>query len=177
MSKHLTAALYETVILKSFKVPGLLLTCYGTTDIRCVFYSPICLVTSACECQMKGEILWPLDAGVYLRCLGSLASCKVCEQFRQLYLCFGWMTRRIAHAILFAYFATLYQLLMRFREYQAIGRYTINRNLGWSDCGFFEGSLLSRHAPAPEVGIVSRGGHVGLFQSDRELEIVVWKLC
>jgi hypothetical protein len=55
MLKTLTMAVYETVILKFFKAPGLLLTCYGTTNIRRVFYPLVSLVTSVCRMSDEGR--------------------------------------------------------------------------------------------------------------------------
>jgi hypothetical protein len=55
MLKNLTMAVYETVIFKFFKAPGLLLTCYGTTNIRCVFYPLASLVTWGCRMSDEGR--------------------------------------------------------------------------------------------------------------------------
>ena len=55
MLKNLTITVYETVILKFFKAPGFLLTSYGTTNIRCVFYPLVSLVTSGCWMSDEGR--------------------------------------------------------------------------------------------------------------------------
>jgi hypothetical protein len=54
MLKNLTVAVYETVILKFFKAPGLLLICYGTTNIR-FFYPLVSSVTSGCWMSDEGR--------------------------------------------------------------------------------------------------------------------------
>jgi len=124
MLNYLTMAIYETVILKLFKAPGLLLTCYGTANTRCVFYPLVSLVTSGC---------WMSDEGrdtVAVRLQGLFAlhgePCLLQGMWTVLLavsLCVWWLTRRTARAS-FACFATLYQAAGCVR----------NRNLGWSVC-------------------------------------------